>query len=253
MPPAAGGGSFSRNTVQFIITTVWTKVFVNGLGRRCWGRFPFPFGHLAFDDAGVDAVASGGDLLFPHFRQHGAIPCVECLAAGEVAFRKPALKDSEAADERQTVHIHSGLLCRLEHHRADDEMTDRQSVQFLLDAGRRLAAQVRRLFRAEGILMRLLLIKHDLLFPTFVVQQDEVHRWVFYFIQQVGYQAMHLIVTGPLRVVQLVFDHPHQDAVAVFTPVVTVRVNLGQVRSVGEPFDGLEHHRRDDPYQQFRA
>jgi hypothetical protein len=38
------------------------------------GAFFVPAAHLAFDDAGVDSVAAGANVLGPHFGQQGLIP-----------------------------------------------------------------------------------------------------------------------------------------------------------------------------------
>ena len=77
-------------------------------------------------------------------------------------------------------------------------MTERQRVQFLLQPVTRFAAQVRCLFRAAGILVRLLFVKHNLL-------QDQFHRRKLFRVEQVGHQPVDFVVARSLRVVELVF------------------------------------------------
>jgi hypothetical protein len=38
-------------------------------------------------------------------------------------------------------------------------------------------------------------------------------------IEQVGHQPMRLAVTRALRIIQSVFDHPHDDAIAILVTV----------------------------------
>ena len=126
-------------------------------------------GHLAFDRARVDSVAARLEPLLDQLRQQQLIPLVQTLWSGAVALRQPRLQDLQATRERQPVHIEILPLGRLQHQRSHHEVAKRQGVQLLLHTRRRLAAQMRGLGRAPGILVRPLLVKDEFFFPTLLV------------------------------------------------------------------------------------
>ena len=51
---------------------------------------------------------------------------------------------------------------------------------------------------------------------------------------------MHLLMSGPLRVIERVGNHPDHQAVAVFRARVTRRIDLRQVRAVGQLLERLQ-------------
>ena len=99
--------------------------------------------------------------------------------------------------------------------------------------------------------MSLLFVEHDLLLPTFVILHDQFLRRVLVRIDKAGHQAMDFIMTGSPGIIQLVFDHADDDALAVIFPMPVARINLRQERPVFEITDRSEYHRLLDPHQQM--
>src|SRR5271166_6839611 len=123
-------------------------------------------GHLALDYTRVDSIAARLDPLLDQLRQQQIIPLVQTLWCGAVALRQPRLQDLQATRERQPVDIEILPLGRLQHQCSYHEVAKRQGEQLLLYTLRRLAAQVRGLGRAPGILVRLLLVNDKFLIIT---------------------------------------------------------------------------------------
>jgi len=132
-------------------------------------------------------------------------------------------------------------------------MTEQQSVNFLYDSSRCLAAQHRTL-----PLVRLEFVDRDLFFPAGVVEEDEPFRGMLVRIQQRREQAMSFSRTGPSRIIERVLDDPNQDAVRVAFAMTRRRVHLRQERTIAQPADGLEqevllHARQELGFSSFHS
>ena len=101
--------------------------------------------------------------------------------------------------------------------------------------------------------MRLLLIKDQFFFPTFMVVTGQFQRWESRVIEQVGRQTMGFAMAGPLWVIQRVLDHPHDDAVAVLVSIVRRGINLGQKRAIRQPLDRPQDQVAFETNQEFGA
>ena len=118
---------------------------------------------------------------------------------------------------------------------------------------RRLAAQVRGLGRAPGILVRLLLVNDEFFFPTLMVVTRQFQSREQRVIEQVRRQTMGLAMAGPLWVIQRVLDHPHDDAVAVLVSILRRGINLGQKRAIRQPLDRPQDQIAFQTNQEFGA
>ena len=81
------------------------KAFGEAWRRLVFGSFLGPFGHLAFDDSGVDAVAADGDLFLLQFPDQRGEPAGEGLRRVMLAFRQATFQHAEAARERQAIRV----------------------------------------------------------------------------------------------------------------------------------------------------
>ena len=111
-------------------------------------------------------------------------------------------------------------------------MAQREGIQFLLQTVRGFATQVGCLFRTARILVRLLFVEDDLFFPPFVILQNQLDCRELPGISKVGQQAMNFTVASPLRIVELVFDDPNQNAATIVLAIPVALVDLRQIRSV---------------------
>jgi len=119
-------------------------------------------------------------------------------------------------------------------------MTQCQRIDLLDHTGRRLAPQVRRLGRPPRVLVGLLLVIDQLLFPSLVIKKNQFFRRVKILIKEIGDQHMNFAVTNPLRVVERIADHPDENPIAILLTVVGSPINLGQIRAIGQVSDRLE-------------
>ena len=106
----------------------------------------------------------------------------------------------KATFERESVRVQRRTLRGFKHHHPRDEMSQRKSIQFLLQTVAGLAAKMSCFFCTARILMSLLFVINDLFLPAFVSLHDQFHRRKFVSIHQVGHQPMNLLVTSPLRI-----------------------------------------------------
>ena len=83
-------------------------------------------------------------------------------------------------------------------------MTQRQRIDLLDHTRWGLAPQMRRLGRPPRVLVGLLLVIDQLVFPSLVIKRDQFFSRVKILIQETGDQNMFFAVTDPLRVVQRV-------------------------------------------------
>src|SRR5208337_1394965 len=148
------------------------KGFLQGRSAPMFRAFLGEPGHLALDYTRVDSIAARLDPLLDQLR------------------RQPRLQDLQATRERQPVDIEILPLGRLQHQCSYHEVAKRQGVQLLLHTLRRLAAQVRGLGRAPGILVRLVLVKDEFFFPTLMVVTRQFQSREQRVIEQVSRQTM---------------------------------------------------------------
>ena len=115
-----------------------------------------------------------------------------------MTFGQATLEDVEATRERKPIGVHLFALRGFKHHCANHEMCQRQSIQLLNHSGGRFAAQVGWLAGSMRILMRFLLVEHQLFFPPLVIQQNQFTGQILLFIKQVGDQHMLFVVSDAL-------------------------------------------------------
>ena len=119
-------------------------------------------------------------------------------------------------------------------------MPQRQRIDLLNHPRRALAPQVRRLGRSPWVLVGLLLVVDQLLFPSLVIEHDQFFSRAEILIKKISDQHMNFAVTDPLRVVQRLADHPDENPIAILLTVVGRSKNLGQIRTIGQVSDRLE-------------
>ena len=83
-----------------------------------------------------------------------------------LAFGQAAFQHAEAAGERQAIRVELQWAGRLDHQGSDDEVGQRQGVQFLADSVGSFAAELGGLLGANGGLVGLLFVEHQFDFPT---------------------------------------------------------------------------------------
>src|SRR5271157_1727601 len=216
------------------------------------GSFLFPFRHLALDNSWIDAVPPHLVIGALHLQlpQQTSIPLFQRLGSRAITFRQPALENLEAPQKGQPIRVQAHGRGGLKHQRASYEMPQRQRIDLLNHPCRRLAPQVRRLGRSPWVLVGLLLVVDQLLFPSLVIEHDQFFRGVLILIREISDQHMNFSVTDPLRVVQRIADHPDENPIAILLTVVGRPIDLGQIRTIGQVSDRLEdqptlHSRQD--------
>src|SRR3989304_4451056 len=125
-----------------------------------------PIFHFTFDDPRINAVTSWFDSLTADFSQQRFIPRLEGLRIAAVAFRQSAFEDLETSSEGKVIGIEARRTRGLKHKVADHKMRQRQSINFLKHALRRLAAEVGRFGCPLRILMRLLFVEDQFMLPA---------------------------------------------------------------------------------------
>ena len=188
-----------------------------------------PLGHLLFDHARIEAVAARFRPFLPEFPKQGFRPLRKGSWRAAAALREAALHDVKTPGEREAIGIEPLPLGGLEHQGANYEMPQRQRIQLLNHAGRGFTAEVGGLGRPTRILVRLLLVVDQFVFPSLVVSGNQLHRRRKPLVQEVGKQGGLFAVADRLRIVNRVLDHPHDDPGAVFRSGISVGINLGQV------------------------
>ena len=87
-----------------------------------------PFGHLAFDHAGIDAVTAWFGAFSRKFPKQPFAPLLKRLGGSRITFRQAALQDLETAREREAIGIKIRELGGLEHQGTDHKMPQRQRI-----------------------------------------------------------------------------------------------------------------------------
>src|SRR3982751_4273390 len=128
------------------------------------GSFLLPLRHLPFDHPRIDPVASWVGTLTLHLPEQPPVPRLERFGRLAVAFGEAAFQDLETPRKRQPVRVETDRRGGLEHQRPNDEMTQRQRIEFLDHTRGRLAPKLRRLGRTPWVVVRLLFVE-DPLFP----------------------------------------------------------------------------------------
>jgi hypothetical protein len=113
-----------------------------------------PLGHLPFDDAGIDAVATRRGAFLAEFPKERFTPLLKRSRRAGVALRQTTLQNLEASRERKPVGIKMFPLGGFKHQGADDKMTQRQGVQLLNDSGWCFAAELSGLGGPPRVLVR---------------------------------------------------------------------------------------------------
>lgn len=98
--------------------------------------------HFLFDDARVHPIATRGQLFLCDFLQQFSIPPRQAMFAAS-ALRQAAPQNLQRGGKRQTPRIDFLQFRRLHHRFAYNVVRQQQTVDFLDDAGDRLAAQRR--------------------------------------------------------------------------------------------------------------
>src|SRR5512135_2860184 len=211
--------------------------------------------HLSLDHPRIDPVAPYLVIraLLLHLPQQPPIPLLEPSRGRAVTFRQPALEDLEAPQEREPIRVEPRRPGRLEHQRPDHEMPQRHRVDLLDHTGWRLAPQVRRLGRSPRVLVGLLLVEDQLLLPSLMVQDDQFFGRIEILIKQIRDQGVDFAMADPLRIVQRVADHPHDDPTSILPAVVGRSIDLGQIRAIGQVADRLEDQPAGHPRQDLHA
>ena len=111
-----------------------------------------------------------------------------------VAFRQTTLQNMKTARKRESIGIEMFPLGSLKHQDADHEMPQRQRIQLLNHSGRSFTAEVGRLGGPPRVLVRLLLVVDQFMFPAFVISTDQFHRRIKLLVQQVGQQYVLFVV-----------------------------------------------------------
>ncbi len=168
------------------------------------GSFFGPIGHLLFDDTGIDTIAVRIGPFTAELPKERLVPPAKGFRGSAVTFGQTTLQNLKTTGKREAVRIKINLPCRLEHQGSDNKMSQGQRIQFLNDPLGRFASQMRRLGSSPRILVCLLFVKHEFVFPTFVIQTDELHGRIAFFIQQVRHQNVFFLMTDTLRIVELV-------------------------------------------------
>src|SRR5271163_1944533 len=231
------------------------KGFLQNRTTAMLGSFFLPFRHLPLDHPWIDSIAPCLIIgsLFLKFPEQTAIPFLERSRRGAVALWQPALEDLEASQEREPIRVKIYCLCRLEHQGSHHEMAQRKRINLLDYARWSLASQLRWFGCTPRVVMGLLLVKHQLLFPSLVVKRNQFHRRIECFVEEICDQNMFFIVADPLGVVQRVADHPDDDPIAVFLSAVGRSIDLGQIRAISQISDRLEGQHVGHPRQDLHV
>ena len=120
--------------------------------------------HLSLHHARVDSIATGLDPLLSHLPQQALIPPLQTLRCRSVALGQTGLQDPQAARKRQPIHIQIDRVGRFQHQRSDNEVTQRQCIDFLLHDHRSLAAEVGWLARTTRAQVGFLLVERRLIY-----------------------------------------------------------------------------------------
>jgi hypothetical protein len=210
------------------------------------GSFLPPVRHLSLDDPRIPPVSTRPQSLMPDLPQEPSIPRlgIDVRRLGQLT-----LQHSERVDEGEPVRILAGHHRRVVHHSPHHVVRQHQAIDLLHHPRRRLAPDRDRPAAQVG----LDLIKGQLFFPPLVVDQRRFVRRHILRVGQVGDQPVPLARPGAVRVVVGILDHPHQEAAHVPATVGRTRVDLGQVRAVGQPADRPQDGVALDPRQQVGA
>ena len=92
------------------------------------------------------------------------------------------------------------------------------------------------------VLVRLLFVENQFVFPTPVVSRNQFPSRVLSLVQQISQQRVFLVMANALRIVQRVLDHTYHDTVAVLLAVVRTGVDFRQIRAVESMLDRFENH-----------
>ena len=119
-------------------------------------------------------------------------------------------------------------------------MTQRQRIDLLDHPRRGLASHLCRLGRPPRIMMGLLLIIDQLLFPSLVIKNNQFFSRIKLRVKEIRDQHMSFTVSDSLRVVQCIADHPDDDPIPIDLTVVATPINLRQPYAIRQVLDRLE-------------
>ncbi len=159
---------------------------------------------------GVDAVAAGLDLLprpisqirFRYQRARNDGGSVRLHSGNRHRNAR-----SVPVNEIRSGSIPASACARSYASGLRDEVAQRQRQQFLHDARRRAAPQLGRLAGPHRVVVSLLLVEQDFLFPALVISEDHLDRRMGFGIEPRRHQDVLLVMAGALRVLERVRDH----------------------------------------------
>jgi hypothetical protein len=150
-------------------------------------------------------------------------------------------------DERQLIRIQVGAGRCFMNQTTEYEMGEQETVKLLVDQIRSLAAQQ----DPTASQMSLDLVEGRLDFPSLMVKRGELLGWSLLRVEKGRQQPVNRL--GPLNPLQAVVHNPHQEAFLIPKAMPGRRVDLAEVRAIGEKLMAGQDHLLGDSPEQVRS
>ena len=202
------------------------------------GGFLGEVGHLLFYDAGVDAVVVRRQSALGDVLDHGGVEERQSVGGSGAKQRSCFAQDAEGMDEAQSSRIDVRRQRRFMHEVPNGIVGQQDAVEFPQHSARCAAAKMHQAIEFMGL--EFIIPDFDL--PALVIKHHELRGRVCVRVEQGRHQPVTLPMTGPVGIVEGVFDDSNDEAMGLAASIAPRRIDGGQEGAVAERTYKREDH-----------